>query len=80
MARQSIIAWVNSILGTYCKGAAHKKGNKILVGNLEGVDPVGYCKHRNCLGAQKEKKLSFHKFKNYEFESSKRRTLYNIHV
>ena len=30
--RQSIIAGVNYILGTYCKGAVHEKGDKILAG------------------------------------------------
>ena len=32
VVRQSIVAGVNSILGTYCKGAVGKKGDKILAG------------------------------------------------
>ena len=32
MVRPSIVAWVNSILGTCCKGAVDKKGDKILAG------------------------------------------------
>ena len=32
LVRQSIVAGVNSILGTYCKGAVGKKGDKILAG------------------------------------------------
>ena len=32
VVRQSIVAWVNYILGTYRKGAVGKKGDKILAG------------------------------------------------
>ena len=32
VVRQSIVAWVNSTLGIYCKDAVHKKGDKILAG------------------------------------------------
>ena len=32
VVRQSIVAWVNSILGTYCKGVVDKNGDKILAG------------------------------------------------
>ena len=32
LLRQSIVAWVNRILGTYCKAAVHKKGDKFLPG------------------------------------------------
>ena len=34
LMRESIVAWVNRILGTYCKGAVDKKGDKILAGIL----------------------------------------------
>ena len=34
VVRRSIVAWVNSILGTYCKGSVHKKGDIILAGSL----------------------------------------------
>ena len=34
LARQSVVAGVNSIFGMYCKGAVHVKGNKILAGSL----------------------------------------------
>ena len=30
VVRQSIVAGVNRILGTYCKGAVHKEGDTIL--------------------------------------------------
>ena len=30
-------AWVNSNLGTYCKGAVHKKSDKILAGSLKSL-------------------------------------------
>ena len=34
LMRQLIVAGVNGILGTYCKGAVDKKGDKILEGPL----------------------------------------------
>ena len=37
VVRQSIVARVNHILGTYCKGAVDKKGDKILAVELEGT-------------------------------------------
>ena len=39
VVRQSIVAWVNSILGTYCKGAVNKKGDNILA----GIKRVSFC-------------------------------------
>ena len=38
VVRQSIEAGVNLILGTYCKGAVGKKGDKILAG-------MRWCRH-----------------------------------
>ena len=45
-ARLSIVAGVNSILGTYCKGAVHKKGNKILAESASWIarKKLGYKK------------------------------------
>ena len=47
VVRQSIVAWVNSIMGTYCQGAVDKKSDKILAGspiptNLARI-PTKYC-------------------------------------
>ena len=41
LVRQPIVARVNSILRMYCKGAVHKKGDKILTGHdSSGQDPI----------------------------------------
>ena len=39
VVRQSIAVSVNSILGTYCKGAVHKKGHNFFCA-MEDIEPV----------------------------------------
>ena len=40
LVRQSIVARVNSILGTYCKGTVHKKGVNVLAGEGANVAKI----------------------------------------
>ena len=54
--RKSIVAGVNRILGTYCKGAVDKKGDKILAGMLA---PVGQQDEKITLTASKFRIQSF---------------------
>ena len=41
VVKQSIVAGVKCILGTYCKGAVHKKGDKVLAGACAHVYLIG---------------------------------------